>query len=80
MIQPSKHAHPDKTLIAVSFTLLTQLRSMRFVEFDELRRHLSKQNPDSDSLFLPALNLLFLLGLVAYQKHNDSFEYIGSQT
>jgi len=78
MIQPSKHAHPDKTLIAVTFTLLKQLRARRSAEFDELRQHLSKRNPETASLFLPAMNLLFLLGLVVYRKHNDSFEYIGS--
>lgn len=78
MIQPSKHAHPDKTLIAVAVTLLKQLRSKRSTQFDELRDYLVKRTPDASSLFLPALNLLFLLGLVIYRKHNDSFEYTGS--
>lgn len=77
MIQPSKHAHPDKTLVAVSVTLLKQLKSKRSIQFDELKGHLVKGNPDAVSLYLPAINLLFLLGLVIYRKHNDSFEYTG---
>jgi hypothetical protein len=78
MIQPSKHAHPDKTLVAVTATLLKQLKGKRSIQFDELKGHLAKRNPDTVSLFLPAINLLFLLGLVIYRKHNDSFEYTGS--
>lgn len=78
MIQPSKHSHPDKTLIAVTVTLLKQLRTKRSTQFDELRLHLAKRNPEAASLFLPAIDLLFLLGLVIYRKHNDSFEYTGS--
>lgn len=78
MIQPSKHSHPDKTLIAVAVTLLKQLKSKRSTQYDELREHLIKRYPDALSLFLPALSLLFLLGLVIYRKHNDSFEYTGS--
>ena len=29
-------------------------------------------------LFLPSLNLLYLLGLVEYHKKSDAFEYIGA--
>ena len=77
MIQPNKHAHPDKTLIAVASTLLKQLRNKRSSQFDELRQDLNRSNPDAMSLFLPALDLLFILGVVVYRKQNDSFEYTG---
>lgn len=29
-------------------------------------------------LFLPALNLLFLLGLIEYRPKTDAVEYVGS--
>ncbi|MCD0458618.1 ABC-three component system middle component 8 [Roseiconus lacunae] len=77
MIQPNKHAHPDKTLLAVTSSLLRQLRSKRTLQFDELRQHLAKSHPEATSLFLPAIDLLFILGVVVYRKQNDSFEYTG---
>ncbi len=30
-------------------------------------------------LFLPALNFLFLMGLIEYHQKNDAIEYIGPQ-
>lgn len=77
MILPNKHSHPDKTLLAVASTLLQQLRSKRSMQFDELRQHLVKRNPGANALFLPAISLLFLLGVTVYRKQNDSFEYTG---
>ncbi len=77
MIRPSKHAHPDKTLVSASTVLLKRLRTKRSESFDELRDSLLKRDADSESLFLPAMNLLFILGLVEYRKKNDTFEYVG---
>ena len=77
MIRPNKHSHPDKTVVAASTVLLGRLRNKRSVSFEKLRKHLANHEADAVSLFLPAMNLLFLLGLVEYRKKNDSFEYIG---
>lgn len=77
MIRPNKHSHPDKTVIAASTVILRRLRNKRTETFDELRRCLAKYDADSVSLFFPAVNLLFLLGLVEYRSKNDSFEYVG---
>lgn len=77
MIRPNKHSHPDKTLIFASTVLLRRLRKKRSQSFDVLRQCLAKQEADAVALFLPAVNLLFMLGLVEYRKKNDSFEYIG---
>ncbi len=77
MIRPSKHAHPDKTLVAASTALLKRLKSRRSETYDDLRKVFIARDRDIDSLFLPALNLLFLLGLVEYRKKNDTFEYTG---
>jgi hypothetical protein len=78
MIRPNKHSHPDKTLVAASTILLRRLRRKRSETFDDLRQCLTKHESDAAGLFLPAVNLLFLLGLVEYRKKNDTFEYIGN--
>lgn len=78
MIRPSKHSNPDKTVVSSSTTLLRRLKHRRSVTFDSLREFHSATSPDVDSLFLPALSLLFLLGLVEYRPQNDTFEYVGS--
>ncbi len=78
MIRPTKHAHPDKTVVAVAVVLLAKLRRQRLAEFDELRTYLRKNRKGTDALFLPALNLLFLLGLVEYRLKTDAFEYVGA--
>jgi hypothetical protein len=78
MILPSKHAHPDKTIVHSATLLLQELKRRRSVGFDELRQSHSKQDAERDGLFTPALALLFLLGLVEYRSKNDSFEYMGS--
>jgi hypothetical protein len=77
MIRPSKHSHPDKTVVSSSTILLKRLLKRRSVSFDELREFHSKKDSEVDSLFLPALNMLFLLGLVEYRRQNDTFEYVG---
>jgi hypothetical protein len=77
MIRPSKHAHPDKTMIAVATVLLKRLRQRRTQGFDDLRRHLASTSEGVDTLYLPALDLLFLLGLVEYHPKTDAFEYLG---
>jgi hypothetical protein len=77
MLKPSKHAHPDKTVVAVAVLLLRRLRDRRVEGFDELRQYLTGVQTGVGTLFLPALSLLFLLGLVEYRPKNDAFEYIG---
>ncbi|WP_423785746.1 ABC-three component system middle component 8 [Gimesia maris] len=76
MIRPNKHSHPDRTLISATVVLLKRLRRKRTETFDELRNCLAKSKA-SEAFFLPAMNLLFMLGLVEYRKKNDTFEYIG---
>ena len=77
MLRPSKHAHPDRTVVNVSMLLLARLKARRMEEYDELKRYAKKSVSGGDVLFLPALNLLFLLGLVAYRPKTDAFEYVG---
>jgi hypothetical protein len=42
-----------------------------------LRGYAKKSVIGGDVLFLPALNLLYLLGLVEYRPKTDALEYVG---
>ncbi|TFY93614.1 hypothetical protein DYL61_13395 [Pseudomonas nabeulensis] len=77
MLRPTKHSHPDRTVINVSLLILARLRSRRVDEYDALRRYAKKAVTGGDVLFLPALNFLYLLGLVDYRPKTDAVEYVG---
>ena len=77
MLRPTKHSHPDRTVVGVALVLLGRLKSRRLDEYDVLRRFARKAIAGGDVLFLPALNFLFLLGLVEYRPKTDSLEYLG---
>lgn len=77
MLRPSKHSHPDRTVINVALLLLARLRTRRLEPYDALRGYTKRSVSGGDFLFLPALNVLYLLGLVDYHPKTDSFEYLG---
>jgi hypothetical protein len=77
MLRPTKHSHPDRTVLSLALLLLARLRVKRLEDYDALRA-LSKSKVDGgDVLFLPALNFLFLMGVVEYRPKTDAFEYVG---
>lgn len=75
MLRPSKHSHPDQTVINASLVLLEQLKKVRAEKFDGLLGVLKKKVQGGQPLFLPAMNFLFLLGLIKYHPKTDMFEY-----
>ncbi|MBK8481857.1 MAG: hypothetical protein IPL40_11865 [Proteobacteria bacterium] len=77
MLRPTKHSHPDRTVVGVALVLLGRLKSRRLDEYDALRKFARKAIAGGDVLFLPALNFLFLLGLVEHRPKTDSLEYLG---
>lgn len=77
MLRPTKHSHPDRTVVGVALKLLGRLKLRRLDEYDALRKFARKAIAGGDVLFLPALNFLFLLGLVEYRPKTDSLEYMG---
>jgi len=77
MLRPSKHSHPDRTVINVSTLLLGRLKARRVEEYDALKMLVTRNVSGGDVLFLPAMNLLYLLGLVEYRPKTDASEYIG---
>lgn len=77
MIQPTKHSHPDRTVMHVSMLLLTRLKARRVDEYDDLHNYAKKAVVGGDVLFLPALNFLYLMGLIEYHPKTDALEYVG---
>ena len=77
MLRPTKHSHPDRTVINVAMLLLIRLKTRRVEPYDALRIYIRKAVAGGDALFLPALSVLFVLGLIDYHRKTDSFEYIG---
>lgn len=77
MLRPSKHSHPDRTVINMSLLLLSRLREYRVDEYDKLRAFAKKSVTGGDVLFLPSLNFLYLMGLIAYRPKTDAVEYVG---
>ena len=78
MLQPTKHSHPDRTVINVSLLLLARLKTRRLDDYDSLRKYAKKAVVGGDVLFLPALNFLYLLGLIGYHAKTDAVEYVGN--
>lgn len=77
MLRPTKHSHPDRTVINVAQLLLLRLKAHRLDNYDSLRKYVKKNVAGGDVLFLPALNFLFLLGLIEYRPKIDAVEYVG---
>lgn len=77
MLRPTKHSHPDRTVINVSLRLLVLLRARRVADYDALLNYVKKSVVGGDVLFLPALNFLYLMGLVDYRPKTDAVEYVG---
>lgn len=77
MLRPTKHSHPDRTVINVSMLLLARLKARRVDEYDVLRKFAKKSVVGGDVLFLPALNFLYLMGLIEYRPKTDAVEYMG---
>ena len=79
ILRPTKHAHPDRTVISLSLLLLARLKMRRLEDYFGLRKFAKRSVKGGDVLFLPALNFLFLIGLVEYRPKTDSVEYLGPQ-
>lgn len=77
MLRPTKHSHPDRTVINVSLLLLQRLKARRIDEYGTLKIYVKKAVIGGDVLFLPALNFLYLLGLIEYHPKTDAVEYVG---
>ena len=77
MLRPTKHSHPDKTVISLSLALIARLKIRRAESYSDLLQYAKKTTKGGEVLFLPALNFLYLMGLIDYRIKNDSIEYMG---
>jgi len=77
MLKPTKHSHPDRTVINVSILLLGRLKKRRIENYDDLLKYTKKIVVGGDVLFLPSLNFLYLMGLIDYRPKTDAVEYVG---
>ena len=77
ILRPTKHSHPDRTVINLSLLILARLSSSRLEDYSALRQFSAKAVVGGEVLLLPALNFLFLLGLVEYRPKTDALEYTG---
>ncbi|MBI5141830.1 MAG: hypothetical protein HZA20_06515 [Nitrospirae bacterium] len=78
MLRPTKHSHPDRTVINVSLLLLARLKTHRINDYDSLLKYAKKAVNGGDVLFMPALNFLYILGLIEYRPKTDAIEYVGT--
>ena len=76
MLKPTKFSNPDKTVISISVIALAHLQRKRIVSFDELKSFICAKREGVESLLIPSLNFLYLLGVVEYREKSDSFEFI----
>jgi len=79
MLRPAKHAHPDQTALYLATLLVAHLKRRRIESYEDLLKLANRKVRGGDALFLPALEILFLLGLVDYRRKADSFEYVGPE-
>lgn len=77
MLRPTKHSHPDRTVINLSVVLLARLKNRRLDDYYGLQKYAKKTVSGGDVLFLPALNFLYIMGLIEYRPKTDSVEYLG---
>lgn len=77
-IKPNKHSSPDQTIIGVAALILKTLSKSGVEKYDNLEELVDEKIDGGKYLFLPALNLLYLLGAVDYHKKADAFEYVGA--
>lgn len=78
MLQPSKHSHPDRTVLHVAVLLLAQLKERRVECYEDLKANIKNRVKGGEQLLLPALGLLYLLGLADYRPKGDIVEYLGA--
>lgn len=80
MLTPTKHMNLDLSVVGISSMLLKLLKKNRIMTFDEMLGYLSGRiGNDVKHVFVPALNFLYLLGMIEYHLSTDSIEFVASK-
>ncbi|WP_440659056.1 ABC-three component system middle component 8 [Ensifer adhaerens] len=78
-LTPKKHLNLDTSLLRVFSLVLKELQKRGVCEFEKLRGVVIRRvGANGELSFLPALDLLFLLGKAEYHLKNDTLEYKGT--
>ena len=77
MLRPTKHSHPDHTVINVALIVLQRIKVQQIEEYDVLLSYTRRAVAGGDVLFHPSLNFLYLMGLIEYHPKIDTIEYVG---
>ena len=77
MLRPNKHSDPELTVLPVTGRLLAFLRERRTASVAAIRDHVCGGRVEMEPLLVPAIDILFLLGLITYRRKGDTFEYLG---
>jgi hypothetical protein len=79
MIRPTKHIDLSTCLISVVSVILSELRRTKSIPLEELDDVIqSRINTTARLNYIPALNLLFLLGSIDYDEKGDAIVYQGT--
>lgn len=77
MLKPHKYLDLDNSVLLISSEMLKVLTEYNCIEYEDLFRIIKEKFEESgDFLFLPALNFLYLLGVVEYSSELDMLELI----
>lgn len=79
MLIPTKHDHPDLTILATSAVVLSLLRQKRSSSYEEVREALEQTHPQAPLMLPLATTFLFALGLIEYAPATDAFIFRGEQ-
>lgn len=76
MIKPEKYLDPDVSVLSVSAMIIELFKSGNLLTYSEVfQKVIKKKGDQAKVIFLPALDLLFLLGKIEYHKEIDTLEF-----
>ncbi|MDP1563528.1 MAG: hypothetical protein Q8M16_19275 [Pirellulaceae bacterium] len=77
MIRPEKHLNLNLCVLRIATIVLSHLQRHRVESFHILLQKVrNKAGDDAEVWFIPALDLLFLLGRINYLPQRDTVEYV----
>ncbi len=76
MIRPTKHMDLNICTLSIAASILSVLQQNNAIPLEELDETIqTRVGSKAQANFIPALNLLYLLGKVEYDDENDAIVY-----
>lgn len=77
MLRPTKYTNVNVSVLAISCELLKIFKKNKTATYSEvLNAVINKKGVEAKTIFLPALNFLFLIGKIEYYERTDIIKYI----